>query len=151
MTGSWLSGPESVLGRKPELGEYRGDSLGLPETGPGSLAGSWQRCLGLLVDWLMCGGVSLLFVRFTSPHISTVVLAVWFVIGAVTVALFSFTPGQFVVGLRVVRVDGRTSIGVVRAVARQVLIVFIVPPLLNDGDGRGLHDRATQTALVRSR
>jgi hypothetical protein len=40
---------------------------------------------------------------------------------------------------------------VLRALARQLLIVFLVPPLINDTDGRGLHDRATGTALVRTR
>ncbi|MCX6470607.1 RDD family protein [Williamsia herbipolensis] len=149
-TGSWLSGPQAGLDNT-DVGAYRGETLGLPESGPGSLVSSWQRVLGLFVDWVMCYGVSLLFVGFLSPSLSTVVLAVWFVVGVVTVTLFSFTPGQFIVGMRVARVDGGGSVGIVRAVARQILIVFIVPPLVNDAIGRGMHDRATGTALVRAR
>ncbi|MGZ8180289.1 RDD family protein [Williamsia sp. SKLECPSW1] len=149
--GSWLSGPQSGMEPGADTGAWRGEKLGLPESGPGSLAPSWPRVLALFVDWVMCYGVSLLFVGFLSQTLSTVVLGIWFVVGVLTVTLFSFTPGQFVVGMRVVRVDGGGRVGVVRAFFRQLLIVFIVPPLVNDPDGRGLHDRATGTALVRTR
>lgn len=134
-----------------DTGAWRGEKLGFGESGPGSLASSWPRVLGLFVDWVMCYGVSLLFVGFLSQSLSTVVLGIWFVVGLLAVSVFSFTPGQFLVGLQVVRVDGSGRVGIVRAFFRQLLIVFIVPPLLNDADGRGLHDRATGTALVRTR
>ncbi|MFW0787444.1 RDD family protein [Gordonia sp. CPCC 206044] len=163
-TGSWLSGPQIGPGGGGDV-EFRGQDLGLPGSGPGSLAGGWPRTLGLLVDWVLAAGISLLFVRFGSPNLGTVVLGVWFVIGAVAVTLFGFTPGQFVVGLRVARVDhgpdraaaeagGKAdpaAVGIVRALARQVLIVFLVPALMNDYNGRALHDRATGTAMVRTR
>ena len=152
ITGSWLSGPQSALHDGVEDGTYRGEELGLAESGPGALASSWHRCVGLLVDWLMCGGISLLFVQdLQSSSLSTIVLLVWFVVGALTLAAFGFTPGQFITGLRVARVDGGARVGLLRALGRQILIVFLVPPLINDADGRGLHDRATGTALVRTR
>jgi uncharacterized RDD family membrane protein YckC len=69
----------------------------------------------------------------------------------VTLTAFGFTPGQFITGLRVARVDGGERVGLLRSLGRQILIVFLVPPLINDADGRGLHDRATGTALVRTR
>lgn len=149
--GSWLSGPQAGLENGADAGAWRGEKLGLPESGPGSIASSWPRVLALFLDWVMCYGVSLLFVGVLSPRLSTAVLGVWFVVGVVAVSAFSFTPGQFVVGMRVIRVDGADRVGVIRAFFRQVLLVFIVPPLLNDADGRGLHDRATGTALVRTR
>jgi uncharacterized RDD family membrane protein YckC len=152
ITGSWLSGPQSALEDGADIGAYRGDKLGLPESGPGSLATSWLRCAGLFVDWVMCGGISLLFVQdLQSSSLSTIVLLVWFVVGAATVTAFGFTPGQFVTGMRVAPVDGGERVGLLRALGRQILIVFLVPPLINDTDGRGLHDRATGTALVRTR
>lgn len=161
-TGSWLSGPQS--GQNVDI-EYRGADLGLPEYGPGSLAGGWHRTAALLLDWLIAYGLALLFVRLDSPTISTMVLGVWFVIGVVTVSIFGFTPGQFALGLRVARVDHgperaaaevageepTAAVGPVRALARQVLIVFIVPALMNDYNGRALHDRATGTAIIRTR
>lgn len=152
ITGSWLSGPQAALENGADVGKYRGEKLGLPESGPGSLATSWHRCVGLLVDWLMCGGISLAFVQdLQSSSLSTIVLGIWFVVGVGTVTAFGFTPGQFITGMRVARVDGGERVGFVRALVRQVLIVFLVPPLVNDQDGRGMHDRATGTALVRMR
>lgn len=160
ITGSWLSGPQAGLDNAQAEGAYRGEALGLPASGPGSLATSWRRTGGLLADWLMAGCISLGFVGFNSQHLSSVVLMVWFVVGVVTVSLFSFTPGQFLLGMRVARVDmngagvvrgGLISVGLWRAVVRQILIVFCVPALVTDADGRGMHDRATGTALVLTR
>lgn len=161
-TGSWLSGPQ--IGGGPD-NDYRGEDLGLAESGSGSIAGGWPRVAALLVDWLLAGGVTLLFVRFGSPTLGTWVLVTWFIIGAIAVSFFGFTPGQFALGLRTARVDygpDRTTaeitgqvpfaaVGIVRALARQILIVFIVPALMNDYNSRALHDRATGTAIVRSR
>ncbi|MDL9937342.1 RDD family protein [Gordonia sp. ABSL1-1] len=163
-TGSWLSGPQ--IGPAPGVDNaYRGEDLGLPADGPGSLATGWHRVLALLVDWVLAGGLSLLFVDFGSSMMGTAVLGVWFVIGVVAISLFGFTPGQFALGLRVARMDygparaaqeaageqPPAAVGFVRALARQVLIVFLVPALINDYNGRALHDRATGTALVRTR
>jgi hypothetical protein len=49
-------------------------------------------------------------------------------------------------------VDGAgPGVGIVRAVVRGLLIALVVPALFTDADGRGLQDRATATAVVRSR
>lgn len=164
--GSWLSGPQAAMpdSQLPDL-EYRGQDLGLPESGPGSLAGGWHRVLGLMVDWIMCGGVAILFVGYASTNLGTAVLGFWFVIGAITVILFGFTPGQYVVGLRIAKIDQGperlaaevagevpvAAVGILPTLGRQLLICFLVPALLNDYNGRALHDRATQTATLRTR
>ena len=87
----------------------------------------------------------------TSGLISTIVLAVWFVVGLVSVSLFSFTPGQFIAGVQVARIDANARVGFVRALVRQLILLFVVPAVITDMDGRGMHDRATGTALLRSR
>jgi len=159
--GTWLTGPYIAN----EDVEYRGQDLGLPEHGPGSLTTSWTRVLGLLIDWLLAYGIALIFVSPTDGLIGTVVLGIWFVVGVVTVTIFGFTPGQFAVGSRIARVDlgrergaaeaageaPRTAVGPVRAFFRQLLVCFVVPALINDYNGRAMHDRATGTAIVRSR
>lgn len=163
-TGSWLSGPEAAAETSVD-NAFRGEDLGLPEYGPGALAGGWHRCLGLMVDWLLAAAVTLIFVEFGSAILGTAVLGVWFAVGLVTVALFGFTPGQYAAGLRVARVDHgpeytaaemagerrAASVGIIRAFFRQLLMVFLVPALINDYNGRALHDRATGTAMVRTR
>ncbi|QKT07636.1 RDD family protein [Gordonia sp. X0973] len=162
--GSWLSGPrvDDIATRD---NEYPGQDLGLPEHGPGSLASGWRRCCGLLLDWLMAYALAFLFVGNASTFEAKInaaalpQLGIWFAIGVVSITLFGFTPGQFAAGLRVIRVDlgvdenarMRAAVGIGRALVRQVLIVVIVPALINDNNGRALHDRITRTAVVRSR
>ncbi len=146
-TGSWLSGPESVLPDSTQA--YRGERLGLAADGPGSLAGTGRRVLALLADWFISVGIAAVLAGPLNASASTMTLLVWALIGIVSVTLFSFTPGQFFLGMYVARVDAPVRVGVWRAVVRQLLLCFLVPALFTDGDGRGMHDRATGTALIR--
>lgn len=155
---SWLSGPEpfeSGTGAGAADGvpnDYPGHRLGLPEQGPGSIARFGRRVGALLIDWLICYGLAALAMTFgwvSITMLSTAVLVVWFVMGAVSVRLFGFTPGQLALGLMVVPVDNRQHVGLGRALVRGLLIALVVPPLFSDVDLRGLHDQATRTAVVR--
>jgi len=131
---------------------YPGERLGLPESGPGSLAPMGRRLGALMIDWLIAYGLAALALRFgafSQQMLATAVLVVWFVLGVVSVRLFSFTPGQLALGLQVVAVDGRVPVGIGRAAVRGLLVGTVVPALFTDWDGRGLHDRLTGTAVVR--
>ena len=146
--GSWLSGPQSLGSHDG----YPGERLGLPERGPGSLAGAFRRLAALLVDWLIgygLAGLGLAFGLFGSGFLATAVLIIWLVMGVVSVRLYGFTPGQFALGLRVASVDNRQHVGTGRAAARGLLIALVIPALFTDGDGRGIQDRLTGTAVVR--
>jgi len=147
---SWLSGPESTRSGQPA--GYPGETLGLPKSGPHSLAGMGRRLAALMVDWLLAYGLAALAMTVgivTQGLLATAVLVIWFVLGVAAVRLFGFTPGQFALGLLVVPVDGPLHVGIGRAVVRGLLIALVVPALFIDGDGRGLQDRATGTAVVR--
>ena len=151
--GSWLSGPPSESGSQGQQpNEYPGQRLGLPQSGPGSLARMGRRFAALFVDWLIAYGLAALAMSFglvSMASLSTAVLVIWFALGAVSVRLFGFTPGQFALGLMVVPVDGRQHVGFGRAVVRGVLIAVVIPPLITDADLRGLQDKVTYTAVVR--
>jgi uncharacterized RDD family membrane protein YckC len=111
-----------------------------------------RRISALFVDWLIAYGLAALAMSLgwvTLPMLSTAVLVVWFVLGAASVRLFGFTPGQFALGLIVVPVDNRLHVGIGRALVRGLLIALVVPPLITDTDLRGLHDKVTNTAVVR--
>ena len=116
------------------------------------IAGFGRRILALFVDWLIAYGLAALAMSFgwlTPATLSTAVLVIWFVLGAVFVRLFSFTPGQLALGLMVVSVDDRLHVGIGRAAVRGLLVALVVPPLFTDSEGRGLQDRLTATAVVR--
>ncbi len=152
--GSWLSGPEPSESGSPDQGpnDYPGQRLGLPQSGPRSLARMGRRIAALFLDWMVAYGLAALAMTFglvTMGMLSTAVLVIWFVLGAVSVRLFGFTPGQFVLGLVVVPTDGRMHVGFGRALVRGLLIALVIPPLITDTDLRGLQDRVTNTAVVR--
>jgi RDD family protein len=150
------SGHES--GDSEQSQSYPGQSFGLPEHGPGSLASLGRRLVALIVDWSIAYGLARLTVTFgvmTSQQFlygkagAALVLVIWLSLGVLAVRLFQFTPGQFALGLRVASVDERLLVGLGRATARGALLAFVLPALFVDIDGRGIQDRVTGTAVVR--
>ncbi|MBI3212474.1 MAG: RDD family protein [Mycobacterium sp.] len=147
---SWLSGPEPAQTQPPS--DYPGQALGLPETGSRSLARTGRRLAALLVDWLACYGLAALLMEFglfSAGLLSTAVLVIWLLLGAVSVRLFGFSPGQYALGLMVVSIDDRVHIGLGRSLVRGILLSLVIPALFMDADGRGLQDKFTFTAVVR--
>lgn len=155
-TGSWLSGPSSVSEpRAPQ--EWPGERLGLPKSGPGSVASRGARLVALLIDLVIASLVTRLFVPMDigRPDVMRTfnywAILVWFLISVVCVALFGFTAGKAALGIRVVRLDGASMVGPLRAIPRTILTGLIVPAVVTDADGRGLHDKAVGTIVVRTR
>jgi uncharacterized RDD family membrane protein YckC len=149
---SWMPGTAtSPAGRAS--GSYPGERLGLPSNGPGSAAGFGRRLAALTVDWLLAYLIAGLFTgpdALGSSNLSWTVLGVWFVLTATPVAAFGITPGMAVLGIRVASLES-TVVGVPRALLRTALIALVIPALARDEDGRGWHDRATDTVVVRTR
>ena len=146
--GSWLSGPQS-LGSGDG---YPGQRLGMPAEGTDSLAGLGRRTAAVMIDWLIAYGLAGLGLAtgvFSQSFLATAVLLIWFALGVASVRLFGFTPGQYLLGLRVASVDNRLHVGTGRAAARGLLSALVLPALFTDSDGRGFHDRLTGTAVVR--
>lgn len=148
MTGSWLSGSGAALPCDSSgAGErYRGQRLGLPETGPGALVSVGRRVGAIAVDWGIATALAWLFTPGASWN-----FAVWAGISILTVALFSVTPGQLVLGIGVARVDKTAPVGLWRSIIRVALVGLVVPAAIWDADTRGLQDRLTDTAVIRSR
>jgi uncharacterized RDD family membrane protein YckC len=146
--GSWLLTP----GQSPELlaepQDFRGQRLGLPEYGPGSIAPVGRRVAALVVDWLSSLLVaSLLAGTAGGPDRSVTTLAVFAVQVTVLQYLMGASFGQRLLGVAVIRVDGG-RLGIVPLLLRTALICLVVPPLVWDNDTRGLHDKAVRTVCV---
>ena len=134
--------------------DYPGDRLGLPPSGAGSVAGFGRRLAALTIDWFIGYGIAAMFATpdpAVNPWFGWLVLGVWFVLTAVPVALFGASAGMTALGLRVVPVNGGSAVGPVYVLLRTALIAVVVPPLVRDVDGRGWHDRAAGTVVVRTR
>jgi uncharacterized RDD family membrane protein YckC len=147
--GSWLSGPRAAAEEAGVDFGYRGEQLGLPEEGPGSIARPGRRLGALAVDW----GLSLLIAYGLITQSYNEAAQIWaplimFTLMVLTVGTVGFTPGKRLLGLRVLALDtGRVSPW--RAVLRTVLLFLAIPALIWDRDGRGLHDRLAGTVEVR--
>lgn len=124
---------------------YRGARLGLPEAGPGSLAGFGRRFVALLVDWLACLAISTGLMHGGG----WTTLGVFAAEELLLVTTQGATLGNWLTGLRVVRLDGGRPTPPAVAV-RTVLLCLAVPALIWDRDGRGLHDKAAATVVVRA-
>jgi uncharacterized RDD family membrane protein YckC len=136
---------------------YRGEKLGLPAGGTGALVTTGPRLGAFLVDAVASALIAGLFTQASSSgngaadrlpgSWSLVPFAVDYVVGLLVAGR---TLGMYLFGLRVVRVDRPAPIDPFRAVARTVLLLLLLPAVIWDRDGRGLHDRFTDTAVVRA-
>jgi uncharacterized RDD family membrane protein YckC len=138
---------------------YRGAELGLPEIGPGSLSTTGQRLLAFIVDAIASGLIAALFVQaIRHGHDqdvagrlpgswSLIPFAVDYLLGML---LAGRTLGMYLFGLRIVRVDRDEAVNPWRALVRTVLLMLLIPAVVWDRDGRGLHDRYSDTAVVRA-
>ncbi|MEV0242900.1 RDD family protein [Streptomyces sp. NPDC050674] len=147
--GSWLSGPRAAAEEAGVDFGYRGEQLGLPEEGPGSIARPGRRLGALAVDWGLC----LVIAYGLITHSYNEAAQVWaplimFALMVLTLGTVGFTPGKRLFGLRVLALaTGRISPW--RAALRTVLLFLAIPALIWDRDGRGLHDRLAGTVEVR--
>jgi RDD family len=134
---------------QPEEDGYRGQRLGLPESGPGSMATLGRRVVALFIDWVAAMIISRALVATPETVLEQfATLGVFALEVTVLTWLWGSSFGQRLVGLRVV---GRTRrLGLVAATLRTVLICIVIPPLIWDADGRGLHDRAVDSVVIRA-
>ncbi|MBD0837183.1 MULTISPECIES: RDD family protein [unclassified Streptomyces] len=147
--GSWLSGPRAAAEEAGVDFGYRGQQLGLPEEGPGSIARPGRRFGALAVDWGLCLLIAYGLVADSYNEAAQLwAPIVLFALMVLTVGTVGFTPGKRLFGLRVVALaTGRPH--PVRALLRTVLLFLAVPALIWDRDGRGLHDQLARTVEVR--
>jgi uncharacterized RDD family membrane protein YckC len=133
----------------PSQQRVRGASLGLPPSGPGSLAAFSTRVVAFFVDALIAAVVAALFTAPQLPGNWSLLPFGLIYVGALVA--FGQTPGMRLLGLRLAHPREGQRLALWRAVVRTALLMLLVPALLVDADGRGLHDKLTDTAVVRDR
>jgi uncharacterized RDD family membrane protein YckC len=134
---------------------YPGQRLGLPERGAGSVAGWGRRLAALAVDWAASGLVAIPLFGYEwfgataaeQGWVGATPMAVFLLEATVLTALMGGSFGQLLCRVVVVRLD-RRPMTVLHAFARTLLICLVVPPLVFNRDGRGLHDLAVKTVTL---
>lgn len=131
-------------------GGHRGHRFGLPAEGPGSVASFGRRAVAFAIDALASGFVAGLFIR--DPESASRGLLGVAVLGAlyvVFVPLFGQTPAMKLLGLRLVSTS-RGPLSLPRSLLRFALLGLLLPAVVSDPDGRGLHDKAAGSVVVRA-
>jgi uncharacterized RDD family membrane protein YckC len=111
-----------------------------------------KRILALIFDW----GAAILVVQVipNGPDYGTQSNSLLtLIVCATEVTLFTWMMGssfgQRIVGLRVIDFYSDSNPTFVQSLFRTLLIVVLVPPLLADAEGRGLHDRLAKTKIIK--
>ncbi|MEX0913885.1 MAG: RDD family protein [Demequina sp.] len=121
-----------------------------------------RRLLGLALDWVLSLLISAAFfpaAQFAGEDLTVVervlvtghpmaTLAIFALQHLVLVATLGTTIGHRLVGVRVVREDGASPVGLLKALARTVLLLMVLPAVVWDEEGRGLHDRGAGTMII---
>ncbi|QDG87974.1 RDD family protein [Pseudarthrobacter sp. NIBRBAC000502770] len=137
--GSWLTGPDTS-----GISKYPGERLGLPESGPGSIARAGRRIAAIMIDW----GIALLISNFAFGGDSWATLAVFAIEQTLLVGTLGYSIGHRIMGIAVIKPGGGTP-GPLAGLVRAVLLCLVIPAVIFDPDQRGLHDKALNTLLIR--
>lgn len=115
------------------------------------LAGLGRRIIALIIDWLIAaltvigiGGVTYPPETITQNLIIT---AAYIVEVGLLVGLLGFSIGKRIVGIRVETPNGQPP-GPLYGLLRAALVCLIIPPIVQNPEGRGLHDVLANTRQV---
>lgn len=123
---------------------WPGKRLGLPESGPRSIARFGRRVAALAIDGAAAVLISIAFFQYDR----WATLAVFAVAQIVFLLTVNGSVGHLCLGLRLVPVTGG-YLGWWRPFARTALLCLVIPAVIWDADQRGMHDRLVGTVLVR--
>jgi len=101
----------------------------------------------LLVDWAAATLVASFLVDSLTanpwPQLAVFVLA-----HALFVGLFGQTVGMALFRIRCVSIADGGAVGIPRSLLRALLLALVIPAMISDGDGRGVHDRVAGSVVV---
>lgn len=133
---------------------YPGASIGLPESGPRSLASILARVAALIGDWAASMVVAIAIfgweVMTGSGWRSFMILSVYFVQASLLTALTGGSFGQLIARIGLVRLDGQ-PLGWWRPFAKTALKCLVIPTLVIGAERRTLPDLLLGTVVVNRR
>jgi uncharacterized RDD family membrane protein YckC len=122
-----------------EPSKWPGERLGLPESGPHSVARLGRRALAILIDWGLAALPAYLLIGGAHPEWWNYLI--FAVMQIVFIPTIGGSIGHRLLGLRVVPIAGGW-VG--------LLLCLVIPVLVWDSDQRGFHDKIAGTVLIRA-
>lgn len=112
-------------------------------------AGLGRRVAALAIDWAASLAITSVFLPIgESLDSSLLTLGIFYLEVTLLTWLMGASFGQVLLRLRVVRLDGG-RLPLWRVAVRTLLICLVVPAVVFDADGRGLHDRLVGSRVMR--
>jgi uncharacterized RDD family membrane protein YckC len=116
--------------------------------------GLGRRMAALMVDWLACyfiiaasaGGIGAM-----GTNRSWSVLTLFFLEILILSALQGASLGHRIFGIKIVRFVDGGAISPLQALIRSALLVTVIFEITFDENGRGMHERFSQTVLTRTK
>lgn len=152
-----MASKNSDASHRPDMpmSRYPGERLGLPETGPQSVARVGRRFIAITLDWIISALVLMLMTGRDYLTISSSaagqlqLLGVFVALQILSIWAIGGSMGHRMLRLYVVNVHGG-SLTWWRPIVRSVLLALVVPALVWDSDQRGFHDKIAGTLLLKS-
>jgi uncharacterized RDD family membrane protein YckC len=116
-----------------------------------------RRMAGLLIDWLASYAIALGFFAGSGgfadrvPNARIPTLIIFFVEMVLMLSLGGASAGHRVMGMKVVRFSDGQAPTPVQALIRTALICLVFTAVTFDENGRGVHERLSNTRLVNAR
>ena len=117
---------------------------------PGQVAGLGRRLVAIIIDWVASFFVAkILFpgIQWGDPNATFPWLLVFFLEVTIFTWFFAASFGQRLLGIDVLETSGR-RLSLWRIAVRTFLICLVLPAVIYDSQGRGLHDRAVGSVAI---
>ncbi len=115
---------------------------------PGEVASLVRRAAALIIDWVAC----LLVAKLVAPALELgeapfLPLLIFFIEVTLLTWFVAASFGQRVLGIEVIGIDGQRLM-LWRIALRTLLICLVIPAVIFDSQGRGLHDRTVGSVAI---
>lgn len=118
---------------------------------PGEPGGLGRRVVALIIDWTASIFLAVLIFR-DAPYGSNASMlytaSIYLLEATVLTWLIAASFGQRIMGLAVVGMNG-ANLAPWRTFVRTLLILLVIPAVVIDSNGRGLHDRIVGSMVIR--
>ena len=111
------------------------------------VAGAGRRFLAITIDWLMSWAVGSIFFEQNQGRPFWIALVFFLQIFILT-STTGASAGQRLLKLRVLRYPELEPLGIGATLLRTLLILLVIPAVVYDNEGRGLHDRIVGSAVM---